>query len=544
MAPPNLDGRWTELEGVVHSLNTNGTLSFVGKDGTGYLWLGQTPSKDLAHFVDAKFRARGVLMPTMLDAPLLLVPSRDFVDVEESPIDTLGARPHLIADVLSEAEESLWPHRVRVIGEVTYIDAESFFVQDASGGIRVLTSNKPALKLGEPVDVAAFPMSGTSTRVLTDAVVCPAPAVENIKLKDLDLDAASFSQQSGTLVQFKATLLDRKNAGINQMLELQEKQRVITATLTADQGNLPTIAPGSLLLVSGVREDGITAPPVTSLRSSSAQFLVPVNILLRRPEDVVILSGPAWWTWQKTATLIGMLLVTLTAALLWIHLLGRRLERNRAAQLASSQLILGKLEEERRRIAINLHDSLGQALLVIKHRAVCPIDGQKTQNMLDEIANIASQAIDEVRRITHGLRPSQLDRLGLTQAIRALVSRASEKDTILFASRVENVDGLFDKEAEIHVYRVVQEAVTNVVKHSAATEGTVVIKKQPATVSISIRDNGRGFDPAKLSSQTHDLGYGLGGIKERVRILKGTVVIDSKPAAGTSLTVEVPFKIS
>jgi signal transduction histidine kinase len=484
-------------------------------------------------------------MHAMLDAPLLLVPSRDFTDVEEeSPIDAFGTRPHLIADVLSEPRESLWPHRVRVIGEVTYSDAESFFVQDASGGIRVLTPNKPVVKPGEPVDVVAFAMPGTSTRVLTDPVVRPTAALENITPRDLDLDAASFSKQCGTLVQIRATLLDRKNAGINQMLELQEKQRVVTATLTADQGNLPAIAPGSRLLVSGVREDGIGAPPVTSLKSSSAQFLAPVNILLRKPGDVMVLSGPAWWTWQKTAILIGMLLATLTAALLWIHLLHRRLERDRAAQLASSQLILGKLEEERRRIAINLHDSLGQTLLVIKHRAVCPAEVQKSQNALDEIANIASQAIDEVRRITHGLRPSQLDRLGLTQAIRALVSRASEEDTILFASRVENVDGLFDKDAEIHVYRVVQEAITNVVKHSAATEGTVVIKKQPATVSISIRDNGRGFDPAKLSSQTHDLGYGLGGIKERVRILKGTIVIDSKPSAGTSLTVEVPFKIS
>jgi signal transduction histidine kinase len=545
VAPPNLEGRWTELEGVVHSLNTNGTLSFVGKDGAGYLWLGQTSSNDLAHFVDARLRARGVLMRTMLDAPLLLVPSRDFVDVEEeSPIDTFGTRPHLIADVLSEAKEPLSPHRVRVIGEVTYSDAESFFVQDASGGIRVLTPNMPAVTLGEAVDVAAFPMRGTSKRVLTDAVVRPATAVEDIKPRDLDLDAAPFSRQCGTLVQISATLLDRKNIGMNQMMELEEKQRVVTATLTADQGNLPMIAAGSRLLVSGVREDGITASPETSLKSPSAQFLAPVNILMRKPGDVIVLSGPAWWTWRKTATLIGMLLATLTAALLWIYLLRRRLERHRAAQLASSQLILGKLEEERRRIAINLHDSLGQTLLVIKHRSVCQAEGQGTQNILDEIANIASQAIDEVRRITHGLRPSQLDHLGLTQAIRALVARASEKDTILIASRVENIDGVFDKDAEIHVYRVVQEAITNVVKHSAATEATVVIKKQPATVSISIRDNGRGFDPAKLSSQTHDLGYGLGGIKERVRILKGTVVIDSKPSTGTSLTVEVPFKIS
>jgi signal transduction histidine kinase len=206
------------------------------------------------------------------------------------------------------------------------------------------------------------------------------------------------------------------------------------------------------------------------------------------------------------------------------------------------------LEEERRRIAVNLHDSLGQTLLVVKHRAMAAIEslaeGQRVQSQLEEISNVTSNAIQEVRRITHGLRPYQLDRLGLTQAIRASVNEASKSSLILFASRVESIDGLFDKDAEIHVYRIVQEGITNVVKHSAATEATVVIKKQPTAVSISIRDNGRGFDPAKLSSQPHNFGYGLSGIAERVHILKGTVVIDSQPGAGTSLAVEIPLRTS
>ena len=88
-----------------------------------------------------------------------------------------------------------------------------------------------------------------------------------------------------------------------------------------------------------------------------------------------------------------------------------------------------------------------------------------------------------------------------------------------------------------------QEAVTNVIKHSAATEATVVVKKQATAVSISIRDNGQGFDPARPSTQTHDFGYGLSGIAERVRILKGTLVIESpagrglQPDSGNSIQI-------
>ena len=194
-----------------------------------------------------------------------------------------------------------------------------------------------------------------------------------------------------------------------------------------------------------------------------------------------------------------------------------------------------------------MHDSLGQILLVIKNHALLaiqrPPDEQGLRQRLVEISGASSQAIEEVRQITHGLRPYQLDRLGLTQAIRASISRASANSPISFAIRVEDIDGLFDKEAEIHVYRIVQEAVTNVVKHSAATEAAVVIKKRTAAISLAIRDNGCGFDPAKPPSQQRDLGYGLVGITERVRILGGTLTIDSRPGEGTSISVEVPLPI-
>jgi len=105
---------------------------------------------------------------------------------------------------------------------------------------------------------------------------------------------------------------------------------------------------------------------------------------------------------------------------------------------------------------------------------------------------------------------------------------------------VENIDGVFDKEAEIHVYRIVQEAVNNVIKHSAATEATVVVKRRPSVVSVSIRDNGRGFEVGTVDSASPSgAGSGLSGIAERVRILNGTLAVDSRPGAGTSLTVEV-----
>jgi signal transduction histidine kinase len=547
-APASRAGQWSQLEGVAHSVNSNGILSVVSKDGPVYFGISRTPANELARYVDAKLRVRGVLLPNVLNAPLLLIPSRNFVDVEEpAPENPFAAPKRPIADFTAETAEASWSHRARVAGEVIYREAQSFFIQDNSGGIRVLAAGHSDVKVGDTVEVLGFPTVTGAARTLTEALVRPAISGLNLKPKTLDLSEALLSKQSSTLVVVNATLLARKTNGPSQVLELQEQQRVFAATFPASQGSLPNISPGSRLQVIGVCDNETAVSSPASDKPVMAQYVPSLNILLRGPGDVIVLNGPPWWTWKRAVLLVGTLLAVLAVTLLWVHQLRRRLERQQAAQLAFSRQILERLEDERRRIAVNLHDSLGQILLVIKNHALLaiqrPPDEQGLRQRLDEISGVTSQAIEEVRQITHGLRPYQLDRLGLTQAIRASVSQASANRSILFASRVEDIDGLFDKEAEIHVYRIVQEAVTNVVKHSAATEAAVVIKKRSAAVLLSIRDNGHGFDPAKPSPQPRDLGYGLTGITERVRILGGTLTIDSRPGGGTSVTVEVPLPV-
>jgi signal transduction histidine kinase len=247
--------------------------------------------------------------------------------------------------------------------------------------------------------------------------------------------------------------------------------------------------------------------------------------------------------------LIGALLTVLMAALLGIHLLRRRLARQQAARLEFSRKILESQEGERRRIAVNLHDSLGQNLLVIMNqarRAMQPAANDSSlRQQLDEISAVASQAIEEVRQITHDLRPYQLDRLGLTQALRALIHRMAENSITIFASHVDDIDGVFDKESEMHVYRIIQEGINNVVKHSNATEATVVIKSDGELVSISIRDNGCGFETHSGSSSNSQLqfaGLGLNGVSERASILGGKLTLESRPGQGTTLKFELATK--
>ena len=213
------------------------------------------------------------------------------------------------------------------------------------------------------------------------------PSTESVKLvrsKNLDLSEALSSKQSGTLVHVSAVLLAQKDQwneikcwsfknNSAYLLQPLRPARAICQTWPREAG-------------SGSPECATTNRPRSSLvgeKPPRVQFLASLNILLRSPQDVAVLSGPPWWTWRKTATLVGMLLTILVVTLLWVHLLQRRLERQQAAQLAFSRQVLERLEDERRRIAVNLHDSLGQTLLVIKNHAILAIQRPRKNRHCD-----------------------------------------------------------------------------------------------------------------------------------------------------------------
>ena len=541
------DGLWTEVKGVVRLVDSNGVIVLAGKTGPISIWIGGVKTNGLSRYVDATLRARGVMSLDIGETPLLLVPSRGFVDVqEEAPQNPFAIRATPLAGLPVGGTDLQWGHRVKVAGTVTYRAEKTFFIQDATGGARVQTRDQNSVRVGDLVEVVGFPEAWGSVQAVTEAFVRRLGAGQPLKPRNLDLSKIVAGRDGGTLVQLKANVLSQKTRGSSQVLELQEGQRVFEAVLPQSQGDLPRLAAGSLIQLTGVCEVQLVASLTSGKTDWENPSVASLQISLRSPLDVVLLRGPPWWTWKGAAALIGMLLTVLMGALLGIYLLRRRLERQQAAQLAFSRQIIQSQERERHRIAANLHDSLGQNLLVIKNQArlaMQPVADESIRlQRLNEISGMASQAIEEVRQITHDLRPYQLDRLGLSQAIRGMIRRVSENCPISFATHVDEIDQLFETESEINIYRIVQEGVNNVVKHSGATEATVVVKKQSTLLSISIRDNGQGFAANPMNyDDTPDAGFGLSGISERGRILGGRTVIDSLPGQGASLTVEIPL---
>jgi len=253
----------------------------------------------------------------------------------------------------------------------------------------------------------------------------------------------------------------------------------------------------------------------------------------------ITVRPPFWRTWW----FISLCLIFVAGVVAFAYRTRvQRLKQAHAEQEAFSKRLLENQEQERQRIAVELHDSLGQDLLIIKNWALLGLnvngDESKLKNQLSEISATASQAIEEVREIAYNLRPYQLDELGLTKAIETMMERVSHSTTIYFDSDVDELEGFFSKEHEINFYRIVQECINNILKHSHATEASVSIKRDQGKIQLVISDNGDGLDLEKVSTRSNgNRGFGLTGMQERARILGSKVVINSTSKQGTTVSV-------
>jgi signal transduction histidine kinase len=224
-----------------------------------------------------------------------------------------------------------------------------------------------------------------------------------------------------------------------------------------------------------------------------------------------------------------------------LRVAARSAQREQEAQQLYTRRLIQSQEAERKRIAQELHDSLSQGLLVIRNRAMMglreEVGAEKARQQLTVISDMAAQSIDEVRAISRDLRPSQLDRLGLTETIRGTLDSVAAASDIRFTTEVAHIDDCFTGDDAIGVYRVVQEAVNNILKHSAASEALVNVTRNDGTVRILIMDNGRGFDAHAVDSAP---GLGLRGMQERVQMLQGNLELNAVPDRGATVSVVLP----
>jgi signal transduction histidine kinase len=212
-----------------------------------------------------------------------------------------------------------------------------------------------------------------------------------------------------------------------------------------------------------------------------------------------------------------------------------RVQRERNQKAAFTSALIDAQEEERKRIARDLHDGIGQSLLVIKQ--------QLEINQASTLANrqLISDTLEEVRTISRDLHPVLLEKFGITTTVKDIVSRVSDIAPSLFvSSEISDIDGVLLPKAEVQVFRVVQEALSNVVKHAGATAAKVSVVQHPKNVEVIIRDNGNGFDYELAVARSKSLG--LRTMNERISSVGGKFTIKSGLGEGTIIRLTLPLK--
>ena len=204
-------------------------------------------------------------------------------------------------------------------------------------------------------------------------------------------------------------------------------------------------------------------------------------------------------------------------------------------------------ENERRRISLELHDELGQSMAALKlqvgaiSRRIGHVDQEELKSDCDEMRNTINQIIENVRRLARDLSPVVLDDLGLQAAIEYLVNNFAKIYNIEVNYQHTEINHLFPDESQRIIYRILQEALTNIGKHARAKNVSLIIEKKARTVQFTVKDNGRGFNVQKtLDQKGAERGMGLEAMLERVRILGGAISIVSRPGIDTTITFTVP----
>jgi signal transduction histidine kinase len=203
--------------------------------------------------------------------------------------------------------------------------------------------------------------------------------------------------------------------------------------------------------------------------------------------------------------------------------------------------VVAAQELERRRLARELHDETGQALtsILLGLRTIedAADDGAR-RRAVDDVRELVRSTLQDVRQLAVELRPTALDDFGLVPALRRLTSTFGESTGIVVDLEAALPDERLPSELETALYRIVQEALTNIVKHARASHVSIVLTRKPSSVAAVVEDDGVGFDPAAPRAD----GLGLVGMRERVALLGGRVAIESTPGRGTTAIVEVPLQ--
>ncbi len=534
----SMDIQWVELQGLVAAVHTN-SLDLLLPEGELEVEAGAYSESQLRTFQGAVVRLRGVLFAawntnrTVQVGHLLMRNLNVNVDVP-APRDPFDV-PLKSSGELYQFDSRATPfQRVKVRGTVIYADSRRVFLMDKARGIRVSTVQATDVRFGEEVEVVGYPDISGPAPLLREAIL--RKTGQTAEPTPLMLDGSEGMQENAEsmLVRISATLMGIHSEPDSRVLEMNAGGHLFLARMPDTKESVsPRI--GSRLSLAGVYVG-------KALTWSEGGGPGGFELLLSSPLQLTVLSQPSWWTPRRLLVTVGLLLVILALATVWISQLQRLVEqRTRQLQYQTREREVAEqdrvLETERSRIARDLHDDLGSSLTEI---SVLASKGQR------------SGALEEWPALFRGIAAKAR---GLVTALDVIVWAVDPKDNFLesvadylsdYAGEYLSHSGItcrfdipvalpaivLDGRLRHGLLLAVKETLNNVERHAQATEVEFRMAFAEDQLEIVISDNGKGFD-----TKTKHRGNGLKNLPLRLSKLGGKYRIESSVGRGTVVTI-------
>lgn len=567
------DCQRVEMRGVVQRIHRRDTqqgqlrLEITTLDGSFSAFLADSRGLDGDGLVDAELRLTGVCFTFFntrgeaVGVHLQIPAANDIAIIEPAVADPFAAPEvsPLALRPFSQKPPNL--HRQRLAGTVTLArPGEFLYVQTPLRSVRVNTRSSDVLEPGDEVEAAGFVAPAQGFAVLDEAIVrrtgrgaLPEPMnitrTQVLAVKSLGANKLRQEDYDGTLVKLCGRLVKiESNSGEEHRLFLDCPGGVVIATLGAQ---IPNDALTPLAVGSDVEATGVCA---VRLSASWPALAMPVpedfTLLLHAPGSVRILRAPPWWTPQRLAVALAATGLVLFLALAWVWTLRRRVARRGAALAESMRARRDAAVEfdttlrERTRLAADLHDTLEQSLtgLALQLEAADALQGEAPARSSQHLA-LARQLLDrsreDVRRSVWELRASPLEGNTLTEALRCIAADRSAGLSVRITVESEGTPLPVPDFVAGNLLLLTQEGITNALKHAAPHDISLRLAFTARSVTLTIRDDGRGFAPGTAPGP-RDGHFGLQGMRERAKRLGGTLAIHSAPGSGTTITISLP----
>ena len=522
----------------------------------------QITDADLTSLLDAKIRIKGSFIRSVsggrkFSGPLIDGEARRNITVVDPAPEDPFAAPPLEKSLYRSPREIARRGKRSVAGEILAVwNGNRAMLRTDDDRIVNLTlahgQNLPAP--GETVIVAGYPETDlfrlNLTRTIVRVVSADSPAVDpedaitdlgsvfNGKDGPTTIDPASH----GRLLRIRGTVQSVPSS------ESASRRLLLAAgrhKLTVDLSNRPDAATG--IDVGAVVE--ATGRCLLEIDSWSPDDIFPrirsVVLVIRTPDDLNVIARPPWWTPVRLLVVITLLLVALIGVYIWNRVL-QQLVNRRGRELYREQVARAIAEfktGERTRLAVELHDSLSQTLAGVACQVAAsaktldrnPAVARRCIETADKILNSCRT---ELRQCLFDLRSNTLEEPNFSAAIRKTLDQLGGNAAITIRFNVPR-SRLKDTAAHA-ILAIIRELTGNALRHGEATEVKIAGAIEDGRILFSVRDNGRGFDPAACDGpvQGH---FGLEGIRNRLEKLNGSFTVDSKPGAGTKATVTIPL---